>query len=187
MYDQEEALPVEKKFSSDKLAFAESMQRLMQLTVNDKANAAKHFYKIANALYNMTYYGHTWELVQYSRSGSDGYNIPKDATAFQREYYGCFAAHDYFEKALNASADQNFKARCLFMMAKCSQKQIHKPDYSDYNNNYNQLDASEKLYWTMFKKNRYFPRLLKDYGTTPFYKEAFNTCSFLRDFVKKKK
>ena len=187
LYDRQEQLASEKKFSTSKLAFAETMFQLMQQAVIDKSNSAKHYYKIASALYNMTYYGHTWELVQYSRGGSDGYNIPKDASAFQKEYYGCFAAHDYFEKAMNASTDRNFQARCLFMMAKCSQKQIHKPGYSDYNNNYDQLDAAEKLYWAKFKKNQYFPRLIKDYSTTPFYKEAYNTCSFLRDFVKRKK
>ncbi len=187
LYDREEQLTLEKKFSTNKLAFATTMLQLMQQTVSDKPNAAKHYYKIANALYNITYYGHTWELVQYSRGGSDGYNIPKDATAFQREYYGCFAAHDYFEKAMNTSVDPNFKARCLFMMGKCSQKQIPKPGYSDYNNNYNQLEAAEKIYWAKFKKNQYFPRLIKDYSATPFYKEVYNTCSFLRDFVKKKK
>jgi len=187
LYDQEEPLATEKKFSTNKLAFAETMLQLMKQAVSDKTNAAKHYNKIANALYNMTYYGHTWELVQYSRSGSDGYNIPKGANAFQREYYGCYAAHDYFEKAMNTSVDPNFKARCLFMMAKCSQKQIPKPGYSDYNNNYNQLDAAEKIYWSKFKKNTYFPRFIKEYSTTPFYKEAYNTCSFLRDFVRKKK
>jgi len=34
--------------------------------------------------------------------------------------------------------------------------------------------------------NKYFPQFVKEYGNTAFYKEAFNSCSYLRDFVKKK-
>ena len=137
-------------------------------------------------MYNMTYYGHTWELVQYYRSGSDGYAIPKDATAFQKEYYGAFKAQAYFEKAMNASTDKNFKARCLFMMAKCAQKQVHQPQYDEYQTNWDQYDVALKSYWPVFKKNKYFPQFVKEYSGTPFYKEAFGSCSYLRDFVKKK-
>ena len=134
----------------------------------------------------MTYYGHTWELVQYYRSGSDGYAIPKDATAFQKEYYGAFKAQAYFEKAMNASTDKNFKARCLFMMAKCAQKQVHQPQYDEYTANWDQYDIAYKGYLPQFKNNKYFPQFVKEYGNTAFYKEAFSSCSYLRDFVKKK-
>jgi hypothetical protein len=187
LYDQEEPLATEAKFSTNKLAFAETMLQLIKQAETDKVNAAKYYYKIANGMYNITYYGHTWELVQYYRGGSDGYSIPKDATAFKKEYYGCFSAHNYFEKAMTAATDKNFKARCLFMMAKCSQKQVPKPNYSDFNYNWDQLDAAEKLYFPKFKDNHYFPQLVKEYIKTAFYKEAYNSCSYLRDFVKKRK
>jgi len=187
LYDQEEQLPAEATFSTSKLAFAETMLQLTRQAAADKVNAGKYYYKIANALYNMTYYGHAWELVQYDRSGSDGYSIPKDGTPFQKEYYGCFAAQAYFEKAMNASTDKNFRARCLFMMAKCSQKQLSKPVYSDFNYNYDKLEEAQNVYWEKFRRNVYFPQLAKEYSGTAFYREAFSSCSFLRDFVKKKK
>jgi hypothetical protein len=186
LYDQTEPLTSEVKFTTTKLAFTEEMLRLQKLVETDKANAAKHLYKMANGLYNITYYGHAWQLAQYYRSGSDGYYIPDDATSFQKEYYGCFKAQEFFEKAMNASNDKNFKARCLFMMGKCSQKLVHQPQYSEYSNNYDAYDAAEKKYFTLFKSNKYFPQLVKEYGSTVFYKEAFSSCSYLRDFVRKK-
>ncbi|MBC7888946.1 MAG: hypothetical protein H7Z13_13800 [Ferruginibacter sp.] len=186
LYDQEEQLPSEANFSTNKIAFAETMLRLMQQAATDKVNSAKYYYKIANGMYNTTYYGHAWELVQYERSGSDGYRIPNGANAFQKEYYGCFSAQEYFEKAMTASVDKNFKARCLFMMAKCSQKQVARPSYSDFNSNYDQLAPAEKLYWAKFKQNRHFPQLIKDYNNTVFYKEVYNSCSFLQDFIRKR-
>jgi len=30
--------------------------------------------------------------------------------------------------------------------------------------------------------NKYFPQLHKEFGTTQFYQEVLNTCSYLRDF-----
>ena len=168
------------------MGFAQEMLRLQKAAETDKANAAKHYYKMALGMYNITYYGHTWELVQYYRSGTDGYHIPKNATGFQKEYYGCYKAHDYFEKAMKAATDKNFKARCLFMMAKCSQKQVHQPQYDEYTSNWDKYDQAYKTYWTAFTSNKYFPQFVKEYGNTAFYKEAFSSCSYLRDFVKKK-
>ncbi len=186
LYDQEEPLNNEAKFATTKMAFATEMLRLQNLAQTDKANAAKHLYKMANGMYNITYYGHAWKLAQYYRSGSDGYYMPKDATAFQKEYYGCYKAHNYFEKAMNSSADKNFKARCLFMMAKCAQKQLHKPQYEEYASNYDKMDKATDDYYKDFKKNRYFPQLVKEYGQTKFFDEAFGSCAYLKDFVHKK-
>jgi hypothetical protein len=71
-------------------------------------------------------------------------------------------------------------------MAKCSQKQLHRPQYDEYANNYDKMDAAEQKYLLNFKRSQYFPQLVKEYGSTVFYKEAFNSCSYLRDFVKRK-
>jgi hypothetical protein len=186
LYDREEQLASEKKFSITKLAFAKEMLKLEQ-TAKQPITAANSYYKLALGMYNISYYGHTWELVQYYRSGSDGYFIPENATGFQKEYYGVYKAHDYFEKAMKASTDKNFKARCLFMMAKCTQKLVHQPQYSEYSSgNWDKYDEAQKAYWPKFINNKYFPQFVKEYGSTAFYKEAFNSCSYLRDFVKKK-
>lgn len=186
LYDREEALPSEAKFATSKLAFAQEMLRLQKATETDKANAYKHYYKMALGLYNSTYYGHAWQLVEYYRTGSDGYYIPKDATDFRKEYYSAAIAQQYFEKAMNAATDKNFKARCLFMMAKCSQKQLRQPQYGDFGDKYDEYEAASKKYYVQFMNNKYFPQLVKEYGTTQFYKEAFSSCSYLRDFVKRK-
>lgn len=181
-YDLVEAQPAEAKLKTTKLGFAEEMQRLTRLAETDKANAARHFYKLATGYYNMTYYGHAWELVQYNRSGVDGYHIPKDATSFQKEYYGCFTAEKYFEKAMNASADNNFKARCLFMMAKCAQKQVPSPQWEDYKD-YDDYEKAGQAYLPKFMDNKHFPQFKKEYSNTAFYKQVYNSCSYLRDFV----
>jgi tetratricopeptide (TPR) repeat protein len=186
LYDLEEQLPTEKKFTTSKLVFAQEMLRLQGLVKTDKANAAKHLYKIALGLYNTTHYGHTWEIVQYGRSGSDGYYMPDNATTFEKEYYGCYAAHHTFKAALEASSDKEFKARCLFMMGKCSQKTVQQPQFHQFPNNWDAFDKALSNYLPTFKNNTYFPQFVKEYKDTKFYTEAFNSCSYLRDFVNKK-
>lgn len=181
LYDREERLSNE-KITTSKLDFAKEMLRLENLIKTDAANADKYYYKIALGMYNMTYYGHAWELVAYYRSGSDGYSIPKDANTFQKEYYGCFKAHDYFKKAVDVSSNKEFKARALFMMAKCSQKLEQQPGYGDPYD-YDTYTNNMKNYMIGFKNNKYFPEFTKIYRQTAFYNEAFNTCSYLRDFV----
>lgn len=186
MYDQEEALPSEAKFSTTKQAFAEEMLHLQKAAVTDKPNAAKYLYKMALGFYNMTYYGHAWKLVEYYRSAVEGYHFPDEANSFQKEYYGCFKAEEYFQKAMQASTDKNFKAKCLFMMAKCSQKQIHQPQYDEFGTNYDQFDTAYKKYVIAFKNNKYFPQLIKEYKGTKFYEDMVYRCSYLDDFIKKK-
>jgi hypothetical protein len=72
------------------------------------------------------------------------------------------------------------------MMARCIQKQEHQPQYSEYPTNWDKYDTDQKEFFARFMNNKYFPQLVKEYGSTPFYKDAFNSCSYLRDFVKKK-
>jgi hypothetical protein len=186
LYDREEALPSEAKFSTTKQAFAEEMLRLQKAAATDKLNESKYLYKMALGFYNMTFYGHAWKLTAYYRSVMDGYHIPADATSFQKDYYGCYKAEAYFEKAMQASTDKNFKAKCLFMMAKCSQKQIHQPQYDEFGTNYDQFDTAYKKYVVAFKNNKYFPQLIKEYKGTTFYKDASFSCSHLYDFINRK-
>ena len=185
LYDQEENLDDDKHIYT-KPGFAKEMLRLEKEASADKTRAAADYYKMAIGMYNITYYGYTWELVQYWRSGSDGYYIPDDASAFQKEYYGCFTAHNYFKKAMESASNSNLKAKCLFMMAKCAQKNVRQPQYSDFGyDHYERYDSASRNYFIAFKNNKYFPQLVKDYGNTAFYKEALSSCSYLRDFIKK--
>ena len=51
-----------------------------------------------------------------------------------------------------------------------------------FDNNYNKYDDAIKGYAPRFMNNIYFPQLIKDYGNTNFYKEAYKSCSYLSDF-----
>ncbi len=180
--DREERLAGD-TVTTSKLRFARQMLQLQaKMTSSGVADAAT-LYKMALAFYNTTYYGYAWELVEYYRSGADGYYIPKDGSAFLRDYYGCFTAEEYFQKARAASTDENFKAKCTFMLAKCAQKQVQQPQYGNYAN-YEQYDSAFDRYKITFQKNKYIDALKADYSKTAFYQKVYNTCSYLNDFLK---
>ncbi|GAB3007239.1 hypothetical protein GCM10027051_03780 [Niabella terrae] len=183
MYDREEELPGN-RVTTTKLAYAREMKRLQALTQADPAQRAATYYKLALGYYNVTYYGYAWNLVEYFRSGVDGYHIPANATGFQKEYYGAFTAQEYFKKALDASKDPEFQAKCLFMMARCSQKQITKPRYLDFGyDQYDLFKQKEKEYYKEFASNKYFPQMQTRFGDTRFFQEAKSRCSYLADFL----
>jgi len=161
------------KGSFDKVTYIRTMASLMTKAGNKKATAAD-LYKLAAGYYNMTYYGRAWQVVKFFRPSLMGHQDMPETTPFEKEYYNCFTAEKYYKQALDASHDKNFRARCLFMMAKCSQKQVK----MSTNESWDHFDKR-------FTQNKYFPRLSHEYGNTEFYKEAFNTCSYLRDFVKR--
>jgi hypothetical protein len=185
MKDNQDSTYAVDKGNFDKRGFLTEMKALAEKEKQGSASA-EDLFKMASGFYNMTYYGRAWEMVKYERSGADGYYIPKDATPFEKDYYGCFTAESYFKKAMEASADANFRARCLFMMAKCAQKQVPRPQFQDFPNKYEAFELAEKQYMPLFKNNKYFPQLVKDFSNTAFYKEARNTCSYLKDFVNKR-
>lgn len=192
LFDAQDSIFAFDKGEFDKRTFITTMAAL-----SDKANShtatAGDLYQLATGYYNMTYYGRAWETVRYDRTGEQAEDMPSDLTAFDRDYYGCYTAETFFKRAMEKAKemamektkatataippDRNFQARCLFMMAKCAQKQVnYVADYS----------AGYYDFLSQFKRNKYFPQLVAGYANTPFYREAFNSCSYLRDFVKKR-
>ncbi|NII24950.1 hypothetical protein HB364_07665 [Pseudoflavitalea sp. X16] len=172
-----------------KLSFCRKMWGLEQevKTNNDPERKAKAYYELAKGLYQMSYWGNSWLLVHYDWSGNDGLHRGDDDQPGDKEYYGVYKAEEYYMKAYNLTQNKNFKARCLFMAAKCEQKQIPVPSWSQFKD-YSDYEKATAAYSKSITQNAaYFPLLAKEYSTTAFYKEAFNTCSYLKDFVSKKK
>lgn len=160
-------------------------QKLLELQTKAESSApgdkSRIYYQLASALYNMSYYGNSWNAVAYDRSSVD-WNDGSYKLAWQKEYYGVYKAKDYYQKAYELATDKEFKAACLFMVAKCLQRQIPRPAY-DYTN-YEQADKKDAEWFKKFKNNPLFGRFKSEFGTTKFYQYAYNRCSYLRDYVK---
>jgi hypothetical protein len=108
-----------------KLALAQALLKLQGQVAREKRPEilAKMYYRWGSALYNMSFYGNAWMAVTYTRSGWEWDYGPFDKS-WQREYYGVFKAKAMYDKAFGLSKNREFKAACLFLSAKCRQRQL---------------------------------------------------------------
>ncbi|ANE52586.1 hypothetical protein [Flavisolibacter tropicus] len=174
--------PVAKPYT--KLSLAQKMIELQQKadTALNTETKARTYYQLANAYYNMSYYGNSWQAVMYYRSSSD-WNEGKYEMPWKKEYYGVYKAKEYYQKAYTLSQDKEFKAAAYFLMAKCVQRQVPMPPYNY--DNYEQYEKDMLTFEKKFKNNALFPQFVKEFSTTKFYQYAYNRCSYLSDFVSK--
>ncbi|MFA6057179.1 MAG: hypothetical protein WC756_03190 [Taibaiella sp.] len=166
---------------SDKLAFAKQMLELQQ---NISKSSAEQIYKYANGLYSMTYYGLSWGAAMYSRSGSDGLAYYADTVREKllpeyRNYYSAKEASTYYQLAFDKATDKELKAKCLFMLSKCWQKNA--PIVKEYFYD----PAANDAYYTYNLQSPYFLQLNKDYNQTKTFKILFEECSYLKMYVRK--
>ncbi|HYO23291.1 MAG TPA: hypothetical protein VER36_12865, partial [Flavisolibacter sp.] len=166
-----------------KLTLARKLQEMKtKIDAATTGDNSKLFYEYASALYNMSHYGNSWNAVSYHRSSSD-WNDGNHKLPWEKEYFGVYEARDYYQKAYDVATNKEFKAACLFMVAKCAQKQVPLPPY-DYNN-YEQYEKSLAVFNQKFMNNPLFGKFKSEFGATKFYQYAYNRCSYLRDYVKK--
>jgi len=183
--DMQDWIPSDSTVTYNKLSFAMKMAELQQkLNANPKDGRAA--YQFANGLYNMSYYGKAHHAFDYYRSSTDdhAYITTKERNklpAYQQEYYDVKLAEKYYIQAYTSSTSPEVKARCLFMAAKCWQKSCPQANIKDpfYYDPYYSKD-----YYLNSLKNPYFNQLNNGYKKTRFFNEAYNTCSYLRDYVK---
>jgi hypothetical protein len=160
----------------NKLQFADAMNDLEQKIKTDAPNAPSYYYRYATGLYNTSHYGNAWYLISYSWSSMDfgrEYRYSYDA-----DYIKAKNAEKYYLLARSLSSNEEFKAKCTFMAAKCHQKQIVNPDYGMAN-----YDTLAKNYMLQIKSSDYFTELKTKYRKTAIFKKAVGECSYLKDFV----
>ncbi|WP_448702002.1 hypothetical protein ACFGVR_06950 [Mucilaginibacter sp. AW1-3] len=163
----------------NKLQFAEAMANLQQQIKNDPANRASYYYKMATGLYNTSTYGNAWYLISYDWSAYDFGRATRNY--YDADYIKALNAEEYFLIAGRFSKTEEFKAKCIYMAAKCRQKQATAPDYSA--GNFNEL---QKAYQLQLRGSDLFTDLKTNYKRTAFYKKAVSECSYLKDFIVEK-
>ncbi len=116
------------------------IEELLELEYRAKSEtnanlAAGRFFRIGVALYNMTYFGYSWQAADAYRSGAsmqrrhlkDGNSITPHHLypGGNREVFDCSRAQFYFEKARLLAEDPELAARATFMAAKCERNEYY--------------------------------------------------------------
>ncbi|MBI1228188.1 MAG: hypothetical protein GC192_23340 [Bacteroidetes bacterium] len=164
----------------------ELLTELLDLDYKSKGDlegAARYFYQLGLASYNMSYYGFAWKAMDYFRSGSTWARLHKakaeegDSRVFDywkypfgnRENTGLGRALYFFEKARTLATTPEFGAKAAFQAARCEQKIFfqsvqYKPEpccnripriTSDYQRNFAILKAQ-------FRETEFYQQIIKE-------------------------
>lgn len=159
-----------------KYSFAKRMLELEKELKTNPKNRAENYYLLANAYYNMTYFGNSWMIIDFYRSLISEEKDPN--------FLDCSKAEDYYLKAMTASKDNEFKARCLFMAAKCEQNRFYiDKGFFQGTIDYYPYDCEKNPQIKKENYRMYFKNLNDNYSKTEFYKRALKECKYFNYFV----
>lgn len=148
--------------------------------------AALNYYRIGNAFYNMSYFGHAWQAMDDFRSGSSyhTWNL-KDKDFVFSHYafpYGNKENMDvsrplyYFERSRLLAKNRELAARSTFGAAKCEQKQYFTSDEykAPKRGNIPKPSPNYLNYTNLF---------LSEYSDTQYYLEVIQECQYFRVYA----
>ena len=164
------------KSNERQLTKPQIVAEMLKLQYDIKANrteSPQYYYKMGLGLYNMSYFGYAWNVVDYFRSGSslkaerlenasDRMKHPLYPNG-NRENIDLSKALGYFEKAISLSTDKELSARATFMAARCEQKMSHVTKTAN--------------------KRKYFALLKTKYKDTQYYDKVIESCKYFKYYV----
>ncbi|MFC0516622.1 hypothetical protein ACFFGT_20615 [Mucilaginibacter angelicae] len=181
-HDCDHAAPQKQKFTT--LSFLQTLND-METEIKAGKNLYRNAYLVANAYYNITYYGNARAFYE-----SDVV-MPG---ALSRDYYGDEEKMDdkltsmriaikYYEMARKNAATDEQRARCTFMLGKCALNDIYNDPEFKGANKFADIKASQPVIDAYYN---YFAELKGKYNQTVYYKEALKECGYFRDYADKK-
>lgn len=157
-----------------KHSFAKRMLELEKEIKSTPKNRAENYFLLANAYYNITYFGNSWMIIDFYRSSF--------SSDYDPNYLDCSKAEEYYLKAMTASNDKDFQARCLFMAAKCEQNRFY-IDKGLFQSRDYYYDCEPNPQIKKENYRMYFKTFNDKYSKTKFFKEALKECKYFNYFV----
>jgi hypothetical protein len=138
----------------------------MQQEIKKGKNVYRDAYLVANAYYNMSYYGNARLFYESDNvTFSNIYFIDPDS--LDAKYMSTRFAAKYYQLARANALNNEQRARCTFMLSKCALNDV-------YNHTGN---AYDKKYYA------YFDELKAKYSKTSYYKEVLAECGFYKEYL----
>jgi hypothetical protein len=164
------------KSNERQLTKPQIVAEMLKLQYDIKANrteSPQYYYKMGLGLYNMSYFGYAWNMLDYFRSGSSlkAERLENSSDIMKhplfpngnRENIDLSKALGYFEKAITLSTDKELSARATFMAARCEQKISHVTKTAN--------------------KRKYFALLKTKYKDTQYYDKVIESCKYFKYYV----
>src|SRR6185503_19266035 len=105
---------------------------------------------LGNAFYNITHYGNARAFYECSVIGSYLYEPQYIDTVFRADLISMTLATKYYTIALNAAQNDEQKAHCHFMLAKCERNQWYNETLY-FDNEYHDNPLGDFKAWNGFK------------------------------------
>lgn len=164
----------------NKIQVVEQMVHLEKLAAENPAKAAECYFQLANAWYNMTWHGKNWLMVKQWWSRGELYfnDDLRGREVFNRDYYGCNKAKEYYLKAIQHTKDKNLASLSCMMAGVCEK----------YYQKFLWCLSNPKNDWDMYEgefTNPYTARLKKKGMNDKVYEKLINECALYNDFIGK--
>lgn len=169
-----------KKRSYTHIQFLEEIQK-KQLKIRNLEDVYTNSLLLGNAFYNLTHFGNARTFYEddiftfwgYEYSGDDRMdNQP------MQDVFNCTIARKYYEQALKYAKNDEQRARCHYMLAKCER--------NDY---YNEALGLGGTFWYGEGKAHFLAWdgfvALKKYSKTKFYRDVLNECGYFKTYIEK--
>jgi hypothetical protein len=169
----------------------ELLEALLDLEIKAKSNidgAARHFYRLGLAWYNMSYFGYEWRAMDFFRSGSTWERLHKGKDGVyehwnyplgNRENTDLAKAYFNFEKARLLANDPELAAKAAFQSARCEQKIFFKSE------TYKPEPCCNRIPRLPAESLESFKRLKEMYQETNFYKQIIGECKYFQVYASK--
>ena len=150
------------KVKYSKLALLQKMKE-MQTHVDNKEDIYNNSLLLANAYYNMTFYGNG-RAFYYNRIINEyGIDIGE---YYAPQLLNCATADRYYKIAFAAATTDEQRAKCVYMMAKCER-----------NHKFKGNPETESLAWEGFVQ------LKTKYAHTKYYREVISECGYFSIYL----
>ena len=164
------------KVKYSKRTFVDKMIELKEKGDQEKdpKERAINYFLFANGLYNMTYYGNARYVsstpVEWNYGDSNRFSGYSEEKRVNTSYYDCSMAESYYLKALEFSTDKEFRAKMMWMAAKCQHNQWLESSYV-----YNVTGD--------FSSGEHFASMKKLYYDTKYFQDVINECGYFCQYI----
>ncbi|MFV0346468.1 MAG: hypothetical protein ACK5IQ_09530 [Bacteroidales bacterium] len=131
---------------------------------------------LGNAFYSISHYGNCRLYVSCFVGYFDSPSSFRES--MKRMITDCSVAKKYYQQAFDAATNNEQRAECAYMIAKCERNEYYNENFIDesYYWSISNNDTPDFLEWNGFKT-------LKQYSETKYYQQVINECGYFKKCV----
>lgn len=163
------------------------IEKMLDLDLKGKVameDGAPYFYKLGLAYYNISYYGHGWNVMDYFRSGTNwGYSKNNIYSSYgdpfgNKENKSMVKALEFFEKARLLAKSKELAAKATYMASKCRLNEWSSDKDSKFSVYSGDIPNIPEEY------NDYNKILATKYKNTKFYQKVIKECLYFEHYIR---